>query len=137
MVRVYMDGVFDLFHIGHLEAIKKCKEFGDIIIIGVISDLDASSYKRNPIINEIDRVKIISALKLVDKVIFPAPLILNEDFIINNNIDLVVHGFSNPNDYNTQKEFFRVPINMGIFRQIDYYPKISTTDIITTIKNNF
>ena len=63
MTRVYMDGVFDLFHRGHLESINKCLKYGDEIIIGIISDKDAESYKRKPIINQDDRSEIIKNLK--------------------------------------------------------------------------
>ena len=132
---VYMDGVFDLFHKGHLEAIEKCRDYGNHIIIGVISDVDCASYKREPIINETDRVDIISSLKYTDDVIFPAPLILTEKFIKDNKIDIVVHGFSNKSDFEKQKEFFKVPIDMGIFKVTQYYDKTSTTEIINKIKD--
>ena len=135
MVKVYLDGVFDLFHRGHLESIKKCMEFGDEIVIGVVSDKDALSYKRLPIINENDRVEIIKNLKIVSNVIFPCPLVISRDFIVKNKIDIVAHGFLDDIDYEKQKSFFRIPIEMGIFKQIVYYNKISTTDIIKKIKH--
>ena len=127
MIRVYMDGVFDLFHRGHLEAIKKCKEFGDFIIIGVISDKDCESYKRKPIINEVDRVEIIKNLKNVDEVIFPSPLIIDKKFIDDHQIDVIVHGFSNESDLENQKEFFKIPIDLNKFQIIKYYEKTSTS----------
>tara|TARA_B100000674_G_scaffold365559_1_gene308073 strand:+ start:123 stop:530 length:408 start_codon:yes stop_codon:yes gene_type:complete len=130
-----MDGVFDLFHRGHIEAIKKCKNFGDEIVIGVISDKDAESYKRLPLINENDRIEIIKNLKIVNEVIPNAPLILNKEFIIDNNLDIIVHSFSNEKDFEKQKEFFKIPIEMGIFKKINYYSKVSTTDIIKKIIN--
>ena len=131
---IYLDGVFDLFHRGHLESIKKCMDLGDEIIIGVVSDKDALSYKRLPIINEDDRVEIIKNLKIVSNVIFPCPLIIKKDFIVKNKIDIVAHGFLDDIDYEKQKSFFRIPIEMGIFKRIEYYNKISTTDIIKKIK---
>jgi len=132
-----MDGVFDLFHRGHIESIKKCATFGNEIIIGVVSDKDAFSYKRIPIMNEIDRLEIIKNIKLVNEVIFPCPLILTKKFIIDNKIDIVVHGFSTETDCNKQKEFFRIPIEMGIFRKIKYYEYISTTELIKKIKLHY
>ena len=137
MNRVYMDGVFDLFHRGHLEAIKKCKEFGDFIIIGVISDKDCESYKRKPIINEVDRVEIIKNLKNVDEVIFPSPLIIDKKFIDDHQIDVIVHGFSNESDLENQKEFFKIPIDLNKFQIIKYYEKTSTSEIINKIKLNY
>ena len=137
MVKVYLDGIFDLFHRGHLEAIKKCLNFGDEVIIGIISDKDATNYKRKPIINEEDRCEIIKNIKCVKNIIFPAPLIITKKFIIDNKIDFIVHGFANEKDYEKQIEFFKIPNEMGIFRKFKYYTKTSTTEIISNIKTNY
>ena len=136
MTRVYMDGVFDLFHRGHIEAIKKCLEFGDELVIGVVSDKSCESYKRQPIINETDRVEILKNIKDVSEVIFPCPLIVDEKFINDNKLDLIVHAFANEADFEKQKTFFKVPISLNKFKYINYYDKTSTTDIINKIKNS-
>ena len=130
---VYMDGVFDLFHIGHVHAIQQCAELGDTVIIGVVGDTDATLYKRAPIISQHDRIAVVESMKQVHQVICPCPLIVTLDFIQQYQIDLVVHGFANPNDVQKQVEFFRVPQEMNMFQQIDYYDKLSTTDIINKI----
>ena len=141
---IYVDGVFDLYHRGHLESLKylKSEEFKkkvkseDIfLIVGIVSDSDAESYKRQPIICQEDRVEIMKYNKLVDKIIFPCPLSVNKNFITENNIDLVVHGFSNDEDFNNQYKFFEEIIKMNKFMKTTYYSKISTTDIIKKIKN--
>ena len=146
-MRVYLDGVFDLFHRGHLETFKyvKSDEFLNSVnseskvylIVGVVSDIDCQTYKRKPIINDLDRVEIIKYNKLVDEVIFPCPLTITTDFIKKNDIDIVVHGFSNKNDFEKQKDFFKEPILLNKFKQINYYDKISTTQIINKIKKNY
>jgi len=139
MKTVYIDGVFDLFHRGHLESLIKSKNvYNDpentFLIVGVVSDKDCQSYKRLPIINEDDRLEIVKNIKLVDNVIFPCPLIVTMDFIKEYNIDLVVHGFCNDADREKQKPFFE---NIKThFKEIDYYSKISTTNIIKNILEN-
>jgi choline-phosphate cytidylyltransferase len=139
--RVYIDGIFDLFHRGHLESFNKtknCLENEDVtVIVGVVSDADAENYKRLPIIRENDRVAIIKGLSVVDQVIFPAPLIITKKFIDDNKIDMIVHGFVNEDDYQKQKEFFDIPIKLNKFKTIDYYTEISTSDIIKNIKENY
>ena len=134
---IYTDGIYDLFHRGHIESLKLCKNlFTDThLIVGVINDLDATNYKRPPIYSEDDRYEIISNLKCVDEIIKDAPLIVTKEFIEKYNIDLVVHGFSNPEDANKQSDFYKIPNELGKFRQIDYYKGISTTDIINKIKD--
>ena len=133
MSRVYLDGIFDLFHRGHLESFKKSLNYGDVLVIGVTSDKDASNYKRIPIINENDRVEIIKNCKLVNEVIFPAPLNCTKEFIEKHNIDIVVHGFSSKADIEKQRDYYKDPMDMGIFHMIDYYKHDSTTRIIERI----
>ena len=89
MKRIYMDGVFDLFHVGHLDAIKQCANLGSEVIIGVVSDKNTESYKRVPVINEVMRCEIIKSCKYVNEVIFPAPLIVTPEFVRNNNINRI------------------------------------------------
>jgi glycerol-3-phosphate cytidylyltransferase len=66
----YTTGVFDLFHIGHLNIIKKSKLQCDELIVGVSSDRLVEDYKGSkPIIPCVERIQIISALSAVDRVI--------------------------------------------------------------------
>jgi cytidyltransferase-like protein len=136
---IYTDGIFDLFHRGHIEFLnnikkkyKKCT-----LIVGIINDKDSINYKRIPIYNENDRYIITENIKCVDKIIKNAPLIINEEFILKNKIDLIVHGFLNEEDIIKQKDFFEIPIKLNIFESMPYYKYISTSNIIKEIKNNY
>jgi len=129
---VYVDGVFDLFHIGHINLLSNAKKLGDYLIVGIISDEDVKNYKRLPIISHQHRIKMLKHCNIVDKIIESPPLVLTKEFIEKNNIDLVIHG----ND-SLQEEFFKVPIELGIMRYIPYTKEISTTKIIDKIKNNY
>ena len=135
---IYTDGIFDLFHRGHLEYIKHCKEtFVDVfLIVGIVNDKDATGYKRPPIYCENDRYEIVSNIKYVDKIVKDAPLIIDENFMNEHQIDYVIHSFSNEADAEKQKEFFKVPIMLNKFMTIQYYSSISTTDIIKKIREN-
>lgn len=66
----YTTGVFDMFHIGHLNILKKAKEQCEILVVGVTTD--ELCYKRKskyPVINECDRMAIVEAIRYVDRVI--------------------------------------------------------------------
>lgn len=66
----YTTGVFDMFHIGHLNILKRAKENCDFLIVGVSTDEVTYQYKnKHPIIPYKDRVAIIDAIKYVDKVV--------------------------------------------------------------------
>ena len=64
----YTDGVYDLFHVGHLNMIRTAKEYCEYLIVGVHGDEVVESYKHHsPIINENDRKRIIESIKGVDQ----------------------------------------------------------------------
>ena len=66
----YTTGTYDLFHIGHLNIIRRAKELCDILIVGVSTDELVKSYKHHlPVYNQEERMQIISSLKYVDMVI--------------------------------------------------------------------
>lgn len=66
----YTAGVFDMFHIGHLNILRRAKAQCETLIVGVTTD--ELCYKRKhklPIINENDRISIVQAIRYVDKVV--------------------------------------------------------------------
>lgn len=66
----YTTGVYDLFHIGHLNIIKNAKEMCDYLIVGVSMDEVVKTYKHKiPIIPYEERFAIIEAIKYVDEVV--------------------------------------------------------------------
>ncbi len=66
---VYTCVVGDLFHHGHLKALKFAKSLGDYLICGVLTDEIVKSYRRTPIINFENRKVIIESLNFIDEVI--------------------------------------------------------------------
>lgn len=70
MVIGYTTGVYDMFHIGHLNILKRAKEQCDFLIVGVSTDeLVQKEKNKTPIINFEDRCKIVEAIKYVDAVV--------------------------------------------------------------------
>ena len=66
----YTTGVFDLFHIGHLNIIKRAKEQCEYLIVGVSTDELVLTYKnKKPVIPFEQRIAIVDALKYVDEVV--------------------------------------------------------------------
>ncbi len=69
---VFTNGCFDILHSGHVDYLNKAKQLGDVLIVGLNSDLSVKSIKgdKRPIIREGDRAIILSNLKAVDYVTF-------------------------------------------------------------------
>jgi glycerol-3-phosphate cytidylyltransferase len=69
MIIGYTSGVFDLFHIGHLNLLKNAKGMCDKLVVGVTTD-DLSLYKgKKPFIPYEDRIEIIRGIRYVDAVV--------------------------------------------------------------------
>jgi len=68
---VWTNGCFDLFHPGHLYSLKKAKQKGDILIVGLDSDESTKKLKgpHRPIISETHRAEILSSLDFIDHII--------------------------------------------------------------------
>lgn len=64
----YTCGVFDMLHVGHLNLLERCRGMCDYLIVGVCDDTYVRNIKhKEAVIGEMDRVRILNALKCVDK----------------------------------------------------------------------
>jgi cytidyltransferase-like protein len=134
-VRVYVDMVGDLFHLGHVNLLRAARSLGTELVVGVNSDEDVLSYKRMPVLTLEERAAVIGACRYVDEVIAPCPLQVDEAFLREHRIGLVVHG----DDFNEEMTdyFYRVPREMGIFRTVPYTRGISTSEILRRLLVRF
>ena len=70
MIVGYTTGVFDLFHVGHLNLIRRARENCDRLVVGVSTDEVVEQYKgHRPIIPYAERVEIVKAIRWVDEVV--------------------------------------------------------------------
>lgn len=136
-MKLFCDGVFDLFHEGHVKHFKRIKELypKSYLIVGIYNDKESTGYKRKPYYNEKRRLKLVGSCKYVDEVTLDYPGIMTEEFINKNNIDMLIHAFSNINDIEKQKMYFEEPIRLNKMKVIEYNKGVSTTTIIENLKN--
>lgn len=67
----YTTGVFDMFHIGHLNILRRAKEQCEYLVVGITTDkLCYTRKNKYPIINEKERKEIVEAIKYVDQTVF-------------------------------------------------------------------
>ena len=68
---VFTNGCFDILHRGHIDYLKKAKQLGDVLVIGLNSDVSVKRLKgiQRPYQNEFDRAEVLNALRFVNLVV--------------------------------------------------------------------
>ncbi|KAN0081913.1 hypothetical protein V8E54_003211 [Elaphomyces granulatus] len=134
-VRVYVHGVWDLFHYGHVHV--RCLDLAKntipntYLIVGVTEDNDTLKAKGLTVMSGAERAEVVRACKHVDEVIEDCPPVLLPDFMEEYNIDYFAHhdeplplGYSDPYEFvKRDGKFLVIPRTKGI----------SSTSIVTRI----
>ena len=132
-VVVFTNGCFDLVHRGHIHLLRQAKALGDILIVGLNSDVSVKTIKGpdRPIMPEADRIELIAALEMVDYVVvYSEPDPYHIIAAIKPNV-LVKGG-----DWSADKIIGAdvVEQNGGRVAVVPYLPEFSTTQIIERIR---
>ena len=119
MIIGYTTGVFDMFHIGHLNLLRKAKERCDYLIVGISTDEIVKEYKHKiPVIPYEARAAIVQAIKYVDEVV-PQTTMDKTQFLKERHFDVMFHGdeWKGTELYNRyEREFARLGV------RIEYLP---------------
>ena len=124
----YTYGVYDLFHIGHINLFKRIKEKCDKLIVGVHNDEQVITYKKAPIISYVDRLEMVKSCRYVDDVYENADLITTNDLLFKLNADYVFAGRENLEYIN---RYYQVSNDKLIL--LDRTSHICTSDVINKI----
>lgn len=133
---VYVAGAFDLFHTGHLDFLKKAKEQGDFLIVGLHTDPTVNRYKGSnyPIMNLHERVLSVLACRYVNEVVIGAPYAVTEELMAHFNVSLVCHGSKTPiSDDTDGSDPYELPKRKGIFKLLDSGNSTTTETIVERI----
>lgn len=138
-VRVYADGIYDLFHAGHARQLMQAKNLipNTYLIVGVCNDKLTHSMKGRTVMNDIERYESLRHCRYVDEVITDAPWSLTDEFIEKHKIDLIAHDDL---PYGTKDGTLDVyaPIKArGMFLATERTDGISTSDIICRIIKDY
>jgi len=68
-LRLYVDGVFDMVHSGHFNAIRQAKQLCDVLVVGVCSQEEVEHHKGPSVMGIAERSELIGACKWVDELI--------------------------------------------------------------------
>ena len=134
VVRVYADGIYDLFHYGHARSLEQAKKlFPDTyLIVGCCNDELTKKKKGQPVLTAEERYESLRHCKWVDEVIENAPWVITPQFIKKHKIDYVAHD-DNPYPGDVYKQVRE----LGKFKATQRTYGISTSNLITRILKNY
>jgi D-sedoheptulose 7-phosphate isomerase len=129
---VFTNGCFDILHVGHLDLLRRARELGTKLIVGINSDASVRALKgaSRPIVSETDRAEMLRSLRWVDEVrIFNAPT--PQKLIEEINPDVLVKG----GDWKTEEIIGADLIikNGGKIFSLPFLEGYSTSDIVEKI----
>ncbi|KAI1380931.1 choline-phosphate cytidylyltransferase [Hypoxylon crocopeplum] len=137
-IRVYADGVFDLFHLGHMRQLEQAKKaFDDVyLIVGVTGDEETHKRKGLTVLSGEERAETVRHCKWVDEVVEDCPWIVTPEFLEKHQIDYVAHD-DIPYGAAEGDDIYAPIKKEGKFLVTQRTEGVSTTGIITKIVRDY
>ncbi|KAL3480112.1 hypothetical protein BJX99DRAFT_47283 [Aspergillus californicus] len=137
-VRVYADGVFDLFHVGHMRQLEQAKKaFPDVyLIVGVTGDAETHLRKGLTVLSGAERAESVRHCKWVDEVKPNCPWVVTPAFIDEHQIDYVAHD-DLPYGAAEGDDIYAPIKSQGKFLVTQRTEGVSTTGVITRIVRDY
>jgi len=132
-VRVYADGIYDLFHFGHARSLEQAKKLfpNTFLLVGCCNDEVTRRYKGKTVMTEAERYESLRHCRWVDEVIPDAPWVINREFIDKHQIDYVAHdALPYADTSGAGKDVYQFVKSVGKFKETRRTNGISTSDVI-------
>eukprot|EP01113_Clastostelium_recurvatum_P002272 TRINITY_DN1093_c0_g1_i1.p1 TRINITY_DN1093_c0_g1~~TRINITY_DN1093_c0_g1_i1.p1 ORF type:complete len:365 (+),score=112.18 TRINITY_DN1093_c0_g1_i1:45-1139(+) len=134
----YIDGGFDLFHVGHTEVLKQARANCDYLIVGVHDDLVVHEQRGGnfPIMNLHERVLGVLSCRHVDEVVIGAPFHVTAETLEALKLQVVFHGDDELVRGPDGEDPYELPKKKGLYMELKSTPNMSAHDIVSRIIEN-
>ncbi|KAG0462021.1 hypothetical protein HPP92_020497 [Vanilla planifolia] len=139
-VRVYADGIYDLFHFGHARSLEQAKKLfpNTYLLVGCCNDENHPEIQGKTVMTEAERYESLRHCKWVDEVIPNAPWVISQEFIEKHQIDYVAHDSLPYADASgAGKDVYEFVKAIGKFKETNRTEGISTSDVIMRILKDY
>ncbi|WRT63337.1 uncharacterized protein IL334_000242 [Kwoniella shivajii] len=138
VVRLYADGVYDLFHFGHALQLRQAKlSFPRVhLLVGVCSDDLCASHKSKPAMTHAERCEAVRHCRWVDEVVPDAPWVVDQAFLDKYDIDYIAHD-EEVYPSKDMEDVYAFAKKSGRFVPTRRTPAISTSDLLERIVRGY
>uniref|UniRef100_A0A0C9QUC3 choline-phosphate cytidylyltransferase n=1 Tax=Wollemia nobilis TaxID=56998 RepID=A0A0C9QUC3_9CONI len=139
-VRVYADGIYDLFHFGHARALEQAKKLfpNTYLLVGCCNDEVTYRYKGKTVMTASERYESLRHCRWVDEVIPDAPWVITKEFIDKHQIDYVAHdALPYADTSGAGMDVYEFVKSIGKFKETKRTDGISTSDIIMRMLKDY
>ncbi|KDN42207.1 cytidylyltransferase, partial [Tilletiaria anomala UBC 951] len=141
-VRIYADGVYDLFHYAHALQLRQAKlAFPHVhLIVGVCSSANCAQHKNEPMLTSAERYEAVRNCRWVDEVLEDAPWVIDQALIDKLKVDYVAHdedpyagSAAAGGGGGASKDIYAFVKEQGKFLPTRRTPGVSTSDLLARI----
>jgi len=144
-VRIYADGIYDLFHYGHARSLEQAKKLFPRVhlLVGVCNDQLTVERKGRTVMDEQERAESLRHCRWVDEVVEHAPWTIDDAFMLRHRIDFVAHddlpypADTDGNNSAAVSDVYGQLKATGRFIALKRTAGISTSDLITRIVRDY
>eukprot|EP00899_Mesostigma_viride_P008031 jgi/Mesvir1/17229/Mv07643-RA.1 len=141
-VRVYADGIYDMFHFGHARALEQAKKAfpNTHLIVGCCSDKLTHEFKGKTVMTEQERYESLRHCRWIDEIVMDAPWVITEEFMKTHRIDYVAHDalpYVDTSGTASSGDVYAWVKQVGRFKETQRTEGVSTSDLIMRIVRDY